>query len=60
MTVIRNDESPVNTLILRGSNKNMMDDAERAVDNAVNMFKRAIGDPCFLPGAGATEMYLAK
>lgn len=60
MTVVRNEESQVNTLILRGSNKNMMDDAERAIDNAVHMFKRSIESPLFLPGAGCIEVCLGK
>lgn len=32
-------ESPVSTIIIRGSTENVMDDIERAVDDGVNTFK---------------------
>lgn len=37
-----------------------MDDIERAFDDAVSTFKNTIKDQRFLPGAGATEIYLAE
>ena len=37
-----------------------MDDVERAVDDAINTFKALTRDPRFVPGAGATEIELAK
>ena len=32
-------ESPIATIIIRGSTENIMDDIERAVDDGVNTFK---------------------
>ena len=37
-----------------------MDDIERAVDDAINTYKALTRDPRFVPGAGATEIELAK
>ena len=37
----------------------MMDDIERAIDDAVNVFRCAIKETGFVPGAGATEITLA-
>lgn len=46
------------TLILRGSTNNLLDDIERAVDDAVHTFKCLLKDQRFLPGAGAIESIL--
>ena len=43
------------TLILRGSTNNLLDDIERAIDDAVHTFKCLLKDQRFLPGAGAIE-----
>jgi len=48
------------TIVLRGSTTSYMDDIERAFDDAICTFKSTIKDQRFLPGAGATEIYLAE
>ena len=37
-----------------------MDDLERTVDDGINTFKCLTRDERFVPGAGATEIELAK
>lgn len=37
-----------------------MDDIERAFDDAISTFKNVIKDNRFLPGAAATEIFLAE
>ena len=60
--VIRRDqeENKMATIVLRGSTYSMLDDVERAVDDGVNTIKTLGRDPRMLPGAGATEIALAK
>ncbi len=54
------EDSRIATLVIRGSTNNIMDDVERAVDDAVNTYKSLTKDQRFLPGGGATEIELAK
>jgi chaperonin GroEL (HSP60 family) len=55
-TGIRNcPTGEVVTLVLYGSTKDVVDEVERAVEDAVSAVKLAIDEPKVLPGGGATE-----
>ena len=54
------EDSRIATVVIRGSTSNIMDDVERAVDDAINNYKSLTKDSRMVPGAGATEIELAK
>lgn len=54
------EENKMATIILRGSTINLLDDVERAIDDGVNTIKTLCRDGRLVPGAGATEINLAK
>jgi len=62
VTVIKQDRrvGKVATIILRGATDHLMDDMERALDDAVNTFKALCKDTRALPAGGATEMALSR
>lgn len=62
VTVIQNETGGnlVATIVVRGSTDSLLDDIERAVDDGVNSYKAMCKDARVVPGAGATEVELAK
>jgi T-complex protein 1 subunit theta len=61
VTVFRQDDedSGIATIVLRGATMNLLDDMERAIDDAVNVARVLCKDGRMVPGAGAAEMELA-
>ena len=56
----KGEKSKTATVVLRGATTNRLDDLERAVDDGVSVLKSLLKDPRLVPGAGATELALAK
>lgn len=50
------DNCKLATIVLRGATTNQLDDVERAIDDAVNVFRSTIRDGRFVYGGGATEI----
>merc|ERR1719446_686663 len=59
LTVMKTRDAKIATIVLRSASPNVLDELERAIDNAVNVIRCAAKDPAFVPGAGATEIELA-
>ena len=54
------DRTRTATVVLRGATANRLDDLERAIDDGVSVIKSLLRDPRLVPGAGATELELAR
>lgn len=61
-TIFKRDEEDnrLATIILRGSTNNVLDDAERGINDGVNTVKNITRNAAFCAGAGATEIHLAS
>ncbi|GBE60114.1 T complex chaperonin [Babesia ovata] len=58
--VFKAAEHRLSTIILKGATQGMLDEIERAVDDALCCISAAIRDPRFLPGGGAFEIEMAR
>jgi T-complex protein 1 subunit theta len=56
---LEGEDSGISTIVLRGATMNMLDDMERAVDDAVHTARQLCKDARLIPGGGASEMELA-
>ena len=56
---LEGEDSGISTIVLRGATMNMLDDMERAVDDAVHTARQLCKDARLVPGGGAVEMELA-
>jgi T-complex protein 1 subunit theta len=52
--------SRISTILVRSSTQNQLDDVDRAVDDAVNVYKGITKDPRFVAGAGAAEAEMSR
>ncbi len=48
------------TIVLRGATANLLDDLERSLDDGINSVRILLRDGRLVPGAGASEIELAK
>lgn len=48
------------TIVLRGASKDMLNEVERNLQDAMCVARNILLDPCVLPGGGAVEMAVGK
>eukprot|EP00930_Biecheleria_cincta_P023269 TRINITY_DN1683_c0_g1_i2.p1 TRINITY_DN1683_c0_g1~~TRINITY_DN1683_c0_g1_i2.p1 ORF type:complete len:558 (+),score=138.59 TRINITY_DN1683_c0_g1_i2:55-1674(+) len=58
-SIIKTRDSKISTIVLRSATPNVLDELERAVDNAVHVVRCTARNGKFLPGGGATEIEVA-
>lgn len=54
------EAAAMSTIVVRASSKSLLDDAERAINDGVNVYRQLIRNPRLVPGGGATELMLAR
>merc|ERR1711957_923283 len=59
LTILKSRDAKVSTIVLRAASPNVLDEVERAIDNAVNVVRCVTKSPGFVAGGGATEIELA-
>jgi T-complex protein 1 subunit theta len=63
VTVLRQEEGErtrTSTIVLRGATANYLDDLERSLDDGINTVRILLRDGRLVPGAGASEIELAR
>ncbi|KAK1443192.1 T-complex protein 1 subunit theta [Babesia gibsoni] len=58
--IFKSVDHRLSTIILKGSTQGMLDEIERAIDDALCSVSVALKDPRFLPGGGAFEIEMAR
>lgn len=53
-------EGDIATVVLRGSTASFIEDCERAVNNAIDVYRNMCRGAKFLPGAGCFEIRASK
>ena len=48
------------TILLRGASKDILNEVERNLQDALNVARNVLLDPLLIPGGGAGEMALAQ
>lgn len=59
LTIVKSRDAKISTIVLRSASPNVLDELERAIDNAANVVRCTARSPFFTAGAGATEIELA-
>jgi len=59
LTILKSRDAKISTIVLRSASPNILDELERAIDNAVSSVRCVCRDQAFVAGAGATEIELA-
>lgn len=54
------ENNKLSTIVLRGTTNDMLDNVERIIQDGVNAYRDACKSQVYIPGAGATEMFLCN